>query len=1335
VLDPTTPGVLYITLSPGSTASASESTVTAPAPLGGYGVYKSTNNGASWSKILPGRPTDLELDPAHPNVLYAGLNGAGIFRSTDSGATWCPLNPGITQPAACTVQTYLSPLPNPLVTAFDHVEIALDPSPGQAQLHLYASFGMCPDRWVLPCSPAFYESINGGDTWTSLFPGDTTFQFHLDSNGFPSCPYGYSRYTHALTVDPTNPSTFFAGAVRLCKYDRGSQLFFETDSNTVATSIAGQLPILHADHHAVVFAPSDMSHQRLYEANDGGVAISTDGGVSWTPMVKNLGVMEFQSLSASDQVPDVFGGTQDNGALDWDGGKSWSLYPWVSDGGMSVMAQHGIQVGRYVTTAPRDYGSMDIHALRSFNGTKPFPETGYNLGLSISQFRSFYPAYSATGARQFFGTQWVYQSTDDATSWSLISPFLASGDPLQGAFPGAGTFPDVDTLTAITTHPSDTTHVYAGSYAGKLHYTTAPCTGAGCWHAPTTAPPAAPITRLAVDSNVMLNDTVYATLSGFFAGMHLYGSTDGGDNWSQKAGHPDLDGVPINTLTIEPGAGVHNNLWIGTDKGVYRSDNAGTSWYRFSLGLPNVPVYEIVLDVPRDRAFAATHGRGVFILTNPVINRHSGTSKGVLKVLSAMGNGFGPNLRCGLRIQRQDGSVCAAGINDALGGAIGTDAEGFLVSSKAGVFTNMPMVSVCAQGNCLGTSLASCSLAGNPMATLETICGSQIVTTPITPAADAADTLSSVFTLSGLGGPAPGGTLQFLPAVQSMDCSTRLLCSVGVPFTGGDSSGAVLQRASDAINANGTCMASGVSAVFVPSIVPNGGEDEFAHPAVLRLEAPGVTGGELITGASMVPGQATGLCLDVSNIGEPSAAKLHGMKVRFTTPPGGAMGGSLKLTEQSGVGECSITVPLAAGTQPSDIALAIANAFQAPGIPGPNPGCTSDSNPRDVVNLLDSITTSLASTLDLCVNDAGVGVTLVPQEVCSVNAECNDANPCTQDVCVAATGQCQSTPLPNGQPCDDANPCTIGGTCQSGSCGTLLSCNDGSACTLDSCNPATGGCVNAPVTCDDGNPCTVDSCNGATGACTFAATPGTACNDGNLCTLGDSCVTIPGNPIPICQGNPKCADGNSCTSDQCDPTTGTCLNAPILCDDANPCTVDSCVGGSCVSSPITGACDDGNRCTAADTCVAGPSGPVCSGTPLTCDDGNACTVDSCDPVSGGCLHPPVAEPDVTGLLFASVTVMNWSANSGAGGYDTYRGSIPAHGLGSRPPAGPLYDQTCFEAGDAHGDGMLVSTDAATPPPGTAFYYLISEVAACAEGPIGEDSNTTKIPNSAPCPAP
>jgi hypothetical protein len=88
VLDPTTAGAtkrLYVSLSSGVTASASESTVTAPEPPLGYGVYKSEDNGLTWDKLaVPGtngaRPTDLEPHPTDSNTLWAGFLGRGIFK-------------------------------------------------------------------------------------------------------------------------------------------------------------------------------------------------------------------------------------------------------------------------------------------------------------------------------------------------------------------------------------------------------------------------------------------------------------------------------------------------------------------------------------------------------------------------------------------------------------------------------------------------------------------------------------------------------------------------------------------------------------------------------------------------------------------------------------------------------------------------------------------------------------------------------------------------------------------------------------------------------------------------------------------------------------------------------------------------------------------------------------------------------------------------------------------------------------------------------------------------------------------------------------------------------
>ena len=177
--------------------------------------------------------------------------------------------------------------------------------------------------------------------------------------------------------------------------------------------------------------------------------------------------------------------------------------------------------------------------------------------------------------------------------------------------------------------------------------------------------------------------------------------------------------------------------------------------------------------------------------------------------------------------------------------------------------------------------------------------------------------------------------------------------------------------------------------------------------------------------------------------------------------------------------------------------------------------------------------------------------------------------------------------------------------------------------------------------CNDDNPCTDDSCELSTGVCQAVPNSGPKCDDGNLCTLSDSCVN------GQCLGGAKlCNDGKPCTLDSCDPVSGTCGATPAAassvcsdgqscttgdtcqsgncvgtakldgsaCSDGNPCSLDdSCTSGVCkaAGSEADGTgCTDGNPCTAGDSCSAG----VCQGGKNACDDGDACTQDVCTAV-------------------------------------------------------------------------------------------------------------------------
>jgi len=120
--------------------------------------------------------------------------------------------------------------------------------------------------------------------------------------------------------------------------------------------------------------------------------------------------------------------------------------------------------------------------------------------------------------------------------------------------------------------------------------------------------------------------------------------------------------------------------------------------------------------------------------------------------------------------------------------------------------------------------------------------------------------------------------------------------------------------------------------------------------------------------------------------------------------------------------------------------------------------------------------------------------------------------------------------------------------------------------------------------CDDLNPCTTDSCDPNTGSCIHVNDNTRVCDDGSVCTQLDKCQD------GVCTGyNPlSCEDGNPCTTNVCDATVG-CLSSfanAVACEDGNACTVnDSCNQGVCVSGGGN-QCDDGNECTT-DSCTAG----------------------------------------------------------------------------------------------------------------------------------------------------
>jgi hypothetical protein len=300
-------------------------------------------------------------------------------------------------------------------------------------------------------------------------------------------------------------------------------------------------------------------------------------------------------------------------------------------------------------------------------------------------------------------------------------------------------------------------------------------------------------------------------------------------------------------------------------------------------------------------------------------------------------------------------------------------------------------------------------------------------------------------------------------------------------------------------------------------------------------------------------------------------------------------------------------------------------AGAAPTVNDNNP-CTTDScNPSTGVSHTPLAAGSSCSDGNAC-NGA---------ETCNGSGACvagaaptiDDSNPCTTDACNPSTGV-SHTPLANGISCSDGNACNGVEKCNgSGTCqpGTAPAVDDGNPCTADSCNPATG-VVHSPVaagtSCSDGNVCNgLETCNGAS-VC-LAGTP-LVVSDNNPCTA-DSCDPSTGvHHTPAATGT-LCSDGNACNGlETCNGASACLPGTPPTVDDGNPCTADSCDPSTGVhNTPVSAgtSCSDGNVCNGLEKCNG--SGSCQPGAPLAVDDGNPCTTDVCDP-STGVAHTSVA---------------------------------------------------------------------------------------------------------------
>ncbi len=537
------------------------------------GLFKSANGGTSWTKISPidaatnyFRPSDVIAISSTEILLATNVDTApgGIFRTTDGGTTWNKITSG---------------LPS---SGYARIEMTQDI---QNSSILYAAFQSTNNNTPDFGLKGIYKSINNGMDWIQI-----TNPPAIASTGNRSYLGTQGWYDNTIAVDGNN---IYVGGVDLMKTSNGGTAWSQL---TYWHPYYGT-PVVHADHHALVFDPNNPAI--IFNGNDGGIYKTTNSGSSWDALNNGLEITQFYGGSIFPTGTIFSGGTQDNGHLQFTSGTSWDQ-TYGGDGGYAAQDQSNSDISY------EEYVYLDIS--KTTNGGVNWNESISGLTDANNNSNSLFIAPFSLNPENsnvlIAGSNKVWITDDKAANWFQSSDVLITGQK----------------VSAVTVVNSSADYLgFAGTTGGKIFKCTSldPTAGLDTW---TEITPAgnnnAYVRRIVVDQND--KNKLYACYSGFNnsnVGKHVYYSSNQGTSWADISSN--LPDVPVHSLVIDPTN--ESILYIGTETGVYTSLDRGGSWSEFNSGMASyVPVDELVLQSGTSKLFAFTHGRSAWMNSTPL---------------------------------------------------------------------------------------------------------------------------------------------------------------------------------------------------------------------------------------------------------------------------------------------------------------------------------------------------------------------------------------------------------------------------------------------------------------------------------------------------------------------------------------------------------------------------------------------------------------------------------------------------------------------------------------------------------------------------------------------
>tara|TARA_R110000851_G_scaffold333532_1_gene515101 strand:+ start:60309 stop:62861 length:2553 start_codon:yes stop_codon:yes gene_type:complete len=527
------------------------------------GIYRTTNGGTNWEKVLfvtdSTAAIDVAMNVANTNIIYAamwertrkpwqrdygGVTSA-IHRSMDGGTTWTELGAANGLPA-----------PNAQTGRIGIAVSESDPST------VYARFTT---NEITNEFNGLYKSTDNGDNWTLVTSAGALSG--IDAN--------FGWYFGNVRVNPTNSSEVYIVGFDIAK---------STNSGSSWNTLNG----MHVDHHALDFSRTNSSF--MLAGNDGGAYISNNGGNSWTHF-ENLPITQFYNIEVDYQHPErLYGGTQDNNTIRTLTGSANDWNSIIGGDGFHVNVD---PIDNNYVYGESQYGNLrrSTNGGTSFqngtNGISGSDRVNWNTPVILSPFNP---------EMMFYGSNKLYTSSR-AVSWTAISPDLTDGLHPSGSLA-------FGTLTAIAASYNNLDVIYTGSDDGNVNVT---FDGGTTWTDVSAGLPDQYITSIAmVPSDDMI---AYVTVSGFKYldyTPRVFKTTDGGQNWTDISSN--LPNIPVNDIITYP---AENILFVATDLNVWYSKDDGANWTILGNNLPLTVVMDLKFHEPTQTLYAGTFGRGM----------------------------------------------------------------------------------------------------------------------------------------------------------------------------------------------------------------------------------------------------------------------------------------------------------------------------------------------------------------------------------------------------------------------------------------------------------------------------------------------------------------------------------------------------------------------------------------------------------------------------------------------------------------------------------------------------------------------------------------------------